>query len=165
MKEDARLILGCRQCKDRYEITGGFIQMPSHIMFLTAYYNQHLDQLFHDDFYCPICENTFFITPMIYDYANTFDDKPYHTEIQEMYIRFVNEKFDVSVRVDKSPKQLEDEVHQKHGHKGGNDTLPTQEDIELMQRYAKDYRRFDWIVRLESSQLDQPMDQLMQHFN
>ncbi|GEN46735.1 hypothetical protein AHA02nite_25110 [Alkalibacillus haloalkaliphilus] len=59
MENNNKVVLGCRSCKDLYEITNGFIEMPSYLMLLTAYDRDALDDLFKNNHSCPFVGRRF----------------------------------------------------------------------------------------------------------
>ncbi|NIK13445.1 hypothetical protein [Alkalibacillus almallahensis] len=138
-----QVVIGCRICKDFYEITNGFIQIPNHLLLLTAYEPPDLDMLFYNNHTCTLCEQTLYITPMLYQFFVEFTLKPFDVTVHE-----------TSIGIKDSTNEGEMDLNEKEFYiKGVNtsrDLLTNDNDLSLLSDVMEEFNYKSWIISVDT---------------
>ncbi|WP_411954776.1 hypothetical protein ACKXGF_02860 [Alkalibacillus sp. S2W] len=143
-----QVVIGCRSCKDYYEITNGFIQIPNHLLLLTAYEPSDLDMLFYNNHTCPLCEQTLHITPMLYQFFIEFTLKPFDVTVHETSISIKNPTYEGEMAL------KEKEFYIKGVNTSSDllieDLLPNDNDLSLLADVVQEFNYKGWIIGVDS---------------
>lgn len=164
----SKIIVGCRECekelfqKKAYGYRGyKGLQLPFPVF--TAYEYEDLSELLLG-FTCDFCEKELMITTKMMKFIATFFEKEFNINVINQSIYISNGELSFSIPIEQEIKSVQ-EYLSNYGLKieDTDDTLPTEEDIKLMQEAAREYNHYQWMFSLKSGHLLSPLSKQYQY--
>lgn len=149
------LIIGCQDCSKEYEQLQEKTSYEGYeFPFSTAYTEDKLAELLQ--FYtCPFCSKALYLSPLLLGLLNKFIGRNYHIIIEEYMIEFISSTISLSIPVvQEREKTLE--IIEKLGLYnllGDSHSLPSLDDIELIQSIATQFERAHWTIQIQSGKV------------
>src|SRR5699024_4915220 len=156
-KMQSSLIIGCRNCAERYKRNHPFITKETGFPFpfTTAYESDDLTELtyFHT---CPYCENALYMSTGIKEVINRFFGCAFHVHIHEDVIEIVGSTVSLAIPVHQEAEATAQIIEKLglHDFIYQDDAFPKVEDILRIQQAAKEFDREKWVLRLKTNRVE-----------
>ncbi|MBA2176882.1 hypothetical protein H0266_18540 [Halobacillus locisalis] len=160
MSNKSRLVIGCRRCKEGYEVANYFADIPQHLNLTTSFHQEDINALFFENYSCPFCHNTLYITPPIIEFVSVFENKNFHVKFEEYYIRIINEQHYIGLPKDKAPEDIYIDLMNSGIDIEEDITLPNTREVQYLQDVAHEYDRNQWVLEFESGNTEHSIDEL-----